>query len=739
MGKSDGVPRITLCAACAKQSVPASPSAAPLPIQPAIPDQTSAAPAPVQPPIPIQAVVAPILIQPPIPIQPGGAPVPIQPVVQAQAGAPATRVGVVVKTRPSAPRLEPAAPAAQAPAAASVLAPAAPPPGTSDKAIAKAPRRAGRARAGAHRQTSQTRLYVGVAIGLAALGGFLGGAALLRGDSRSGVRKDTLPVPQPKTPPKTAASEPVPAPKAAVPAPAAPGMAPGKGAEATPGSKALAQPAQPSSVAKGLERGADGKPEAAPADAIAKASEPTAEVKPEAAPAAAPYTPAEFAKDLKQAEALAEAARYSAATKLLDDLKALHGQAGWWPEQEKNWRQTRTLLDAQYKEYREEAREAVEALRKEQAPEAVRTAEAAWRPRAESGDALAAPPAREVLDLIVRLRLKHSEAALAKQVQEAGARMEQYEKLLKARVPGKALEAKALEPVLAFVREFEAQAANRPDLGPLAARFAALRFDAQMARETELSLLGGTLKWAGADAELRYDFKTPAHFQAWAWDRPGGGGENTATHDQAKGVAVIRSTDDHAWEGQDRKSMGVLRIPCVSRFDTWTFEAEVAEIGHKEKAHPPDMGILVWDGGHGVLRFGIREGPAASASRNTRLYVAGCLGKMDSYSREVGQLACNVTDTVRLTMLQRQGALSFTATVVGLEQTVAGNTVLNLPFPPKWFGLYLRTRQKKEESSAVFGNVRFTFRPDTEALRALAAARREALVGQIKVEAPEGK
>ena len=505
-------------------------------------------------------------------------------------------------------------------------------------------------------------------------------------------------------------------------APAAPTTA------ATPTKPAAAEPASAPAPADA--------PPSAPAVAAAKPAEPQPNAKP-AAPEGTAKPPEDFAKNLKDAEAQVKTGKYSGPLKLLDDLKTQHGQAPWWAEEEKNWTRLRTFLDQQYKEYKEEAQEVREGLRKDATTGSLNTVEAAWKPRAESGDELAAQPAREILDNIARIRLKQADEARAKRAEQIVQKLDEYEKLLKARTPGKTLDAKVLEPVFRLLEESEPQVTKNLEVATsLAERLAALRFDAQLARDGDLSMLGGQVKAAGGPTEITFDFSTAEQFRAWAWDRPGGANaESAPEYDQAKGAVVIRSSGDHSWDGPHRKDLGVLRLPFAFRPDAWVFEADVAEISHADPRAPPDMGILVWDGSANILRLGLREGPtqANSKEKQTLIYAAGCLQKQTSYSKDVGRLPCGVTETVRLTLASRGGLVSFGAVVQGKGAAPITASVA-LPFLPKWVGLYLRTRTKEDAASAAFDNVKLTVAPDPEALKALAATRRDGLVAKARAE-----
>jgi len=469
-------------------------------------------------------------------------------------------------------------------------------------------------------------------------------------------------------------------------------------------------------------------PPAPPPD-VAKAAEPAKAEPKAAAPAAHAKPPRDFAKNLKDAEALVKAGKYSGATRLLDDLKAKHGEAPWWADEEKNWTQVRAALDQQYKEYKEEAQDVRESLRKEAGAGFLEATEAAWKPRAESGDELAVEPAREILQAIAGLRVKQADRARAKRIEEIGQKLDEFEKLLKGHPS-----AKALEPALKFVEELEPQFAADPELGaPLAERFAGFRFDAQLARDGELSLLHGLVKPLGAMAELSYDFSTPEQFRAWTFDKPGQVGPlNNAQHDEAKGVVVINAKGEHGWDGTDRKGMGVLRLPFHFRPENWAFEADVAALSHKDVKNEPDLGILIWDGGQLNLRLGLRDASTPNGPKKTMILAAGCLDKdrQQKYVKDLGDLPIPVTDTVRLVMACRQNAITLGALVQG--KPVPFRATVHLPFVPKYAGLYVRNREKDESSGAVFDNVKLTVIPDLEVLKAQAATLREVAVAKAK-------
>jgi hypothetical protein len=301
-------------------------------------------------------------------------------------------------------------------------------------------------------------------------------------------------------------------------------------------------------------------------------------------------------------------------------------------------------------------------------------------------------------------------------------KMDEYEKLLKGRPSGK-----ALEPVFKFFDEVEAEMCQTPAwAGMVAERYAGLRFDAQLARDGDLGLFHALVK---GPSDLLYDFSSSEQFEAWSYNRPGGkDAGNFAEWVRAKGHVVVHSGGDCYWEGKERKSMGMLCLPFLFRPESWVFEADVTAVDPQESTSPPDCGILIWEGGPGVLRLGTY--PAVNKNKQKELVVlaSGNTGHTEKYSKDVLHLPLPATETVRLSMFGQQGAVTFAVAAQSVQVPVIGRVPIG--FAVRHFGLYVRSRGLG--AAAAFDNVHIRAAPDPEALKRQISIRRDTVVMKAK-------
>jgi hypothetical protein len=446
-------------------------------------------------------------------------------------------------------------------------------------------------------------------------------------------------------------------------------------------------------------------------------------------PPSEPVKAPEYGEGLKSADALCQAGKYSAALAQLDQLKGAYGTQESWAGREKEWLQARQNVDKAVKEYQEEATETREGL-KSATLQQLEPLLAVWKPRAELHDELGSKPAKELMQAIAAAKARWTEQARLKRQADIAKQMDEYEKLLKGRPSGR-----TLEPAFKFFDEVEAEMRQTPAwAGMIAERYAGLRFDAQLARDGDLGIFRALIK---GSSDLLYDFSSSEQFEAWAYNRPGGkDAGNFAEWVAAKGRVVVHAQGDCYWEGKERKSMGMLCLPFLFRPESWVFEADVAALDPQESTNAPDCGILIWEGGPGVLRLGIYPAVNKNKQKELVVLVSGNTGNAEKYSKDVLHLPLPYTETVRLSMSGQPGAITFAVAAQNMQAPVTARVPIG--FAVRHLGLYVRTRGLG--AAAAFDNVHLRAAPDPEALKRQTSVRRDLAVMKAKDDwSPQGR
>lgn len=436
--------------------------------------------------------------------------------------------------------------------------------------------------------------------------------------------------------------------------------------------------------------------------------------------------PEDFGATLRQAVELSSTLRLADAQKTLEQLKARYTQASWWAKQAEEFSKAETQVKEHAANYTREAGDVQKAIPQMDSDAGLRQLAVAWQEKAGQSDELVSGPAQAIVKAATERRAELYAQAREKEAAELGARLEPLEALLKNRQPQR-----ALDSALKTLDELGARLLDRADLGDkVAERAAALRFHLEAARSGEISFFRAATRTQGPMVELSYDFSDPQQLGAWTYDRPQRlDRENAAFHDAGKGAVVLKAKGEHAWEGRDRKDMGFLRLPFCFGQDLWMLEADAAALNPRPTTSPPDYGILVWDGAASVLRLGLSEVPVQGV-REVKILLAGSMERNEKYSRQLASLPVKSTDGVRLRMTFGQGHLSCAALCMGRPANI--NLRIPLPFAPRYFGLYLRNRDKEAPSAAVFDNVKFTGIPNPDLVRRQAAVARESTIANAK-------